>query len=70
MNDPEHIRRAFNSALDFALDDCEVDEGLTFPRYWREGDWQAISRDWPEFDLSTVGVALPKKVEVAHVRPQ
>ncbi len=66
MDDPEHIRRAFNSALDFALDDCEPDEGLTFLRLWREGDWQAIARDWPEFDLSTVEAALPKKLEVTH----
>lgn len=66
MSDPEHIRRAFNAALDFALDDCDDHEATAFLRCWREGDWQAISEQWPGFDLSTVGAAQPKKTEASH----
>lgn len=46
-------RRAFSAAIDFA-----IDEGLDASEFllcWREGDWQAIEEDWPEFDLTTTG---------------
>lgn len=39
----------------------------SFLHLWREGDWQAIAKNWPEFDLSTIGVALTKKSEVCNV---
>lgn len=57
----EASRTAFNAAIDFAID--EQLEGIEFLRCWREGDWQAIERDWQEFDLTTTGqwpVAAPK----------
>lgn len=44
---------AFNAAINFALDRAGP-EGLTFLRTWREGDFDAIAREWPDFDLSSV----------------
>ena len=41
----------FNAAINFALDEAEG-EGLTFLRMWREGDWNGIANDFPEFDLN------------------
>ena len=42
---------AFNAAIDFAL---EEPMGLAFLSLWREGDWDAIALEWPDFDLDTV----------------
>lgn len=33
------------AAINFAL---ETDDGLEFLRAWREGEFEAIRRDWPE----------------------
>ena len=46
----ETVRQAFNLAINFALD-RDTDEGLEFLRSWREGDWQSIRDEWPEFDV-------------------
>lgn len=48
--------KAFNAAIDFALDDAEGD-GLNFLRMWREGDWEGIAREFPDFNLETTGQA-------------
>jgi len=45
---------AFNAAINFALDEADGD-GLLFLRLWREGDWESIAREFPEFDLETTG---------------
>lgn len=42
-----HPFENFNKALDFALDYTE--EPDTFLRVWREGSWDVIDREWPEF---------------------
>jgi hypothetical protein len=41
---------SFNAAINFAIDDVGP-EGLTFLRLWREGDWDAIRKEFPEFGL-------------------
>lgn len=51
----DEILRAFNSALNYALDDVDSDEDrILFLRMWREGDWGGIKENFPNFDLSTV----------------
>lgn len=52
MTDAIH---AINSAIDFALD--SADDGMTFLRMFREGDWPGIQNEFPEYDLSLVGQA-------------
>lgn len=52
MFDQENI--AFNAAINFALDEADG-EGLLFLRLWREGDWESIAEEFPEFDLATTG---------------
>lgn len=44
---------AFNAAINFALDEAE--DGMIFLAMWREGDWEGIAKDFPEFDLNTTG---------------
>lgn len=50
----EQVSTAFNAAIDFAVDESDGD-GLLFLRLWREGDWEAIAREFPAFDLETTG---------------
>lgn len=38
----------FRTAIDFAIAD---DEPALFLRAWREGDWQTLREEWPEFKL-------------------
>jgi len=45
------VQDAFNSAINFAVDEAGP-EGLTFLRLWREGDFQAIAHEFPEFDTA------------------
>lgn len=42
-----HPYENFNKAINFALDYTE--EADTFLRVWREGSWDVIDREWPEF---------------------
>lgn len=49
--DTEKIILAFNAAIDFAILD---DEPQAFLSSWRDGDWEGIKDEWPEFDISTV----------------
>ncbi len=41
---------SLNKAIDFALDKAGT-EGLAFLREWREGNYEAIAREFPEFEL-------------------
>ena len=45
---------AYNAAINFARDEADGD-CLLFLRLWREGDWESIAREFPEFDLETTG---------------
>lgn len=54
---------AFNEAINFALDEADGD-GLLFLRLWREGDWESIAKEFPEFDLETTGQV---KVVAGHL---
>ena len=38
----------FNAAINFALDKAGID-GLVFLGLWREGAWEEISKEFPEF---------------------
>lgn len=51
------IDRAFNAAINFALDEC-LEDGLLFLSMWREGDWNGISEEFPLFDLGTAAPAM------------
>jgi hypothetical protein len=42
---------AFNDAINFAL--LSGLDGLLFLELWREGNWEAIEQEFPEFDLSS-----------------
>lgn len=44
--DHQQMRQSFMDAINFSI---ETDEGLAFLRCWREGDFDAIEREWPEF---------------------
>lgn len=48
----------FNAAIDYALDKAES-EGLSFLSLWREGAWDEIRENWPDFvtSLSTPSAA-------------
>lgn len=42
--DSDQQTQALCAAIDFAIHN---DDGLTFLRLWREGEFEAIKRDWP-----------------------
>lgn len=46
-----HPYEDVNQAINFALDTAFV-EGCDFLRVWREGDWQTLDREWPEWKAS------------------
>lgn len=48
---------AFNEAVDFAIEESSrdtSDNAILFLTMWREGDWEAIKDNFPNFDLGTV----------------
>lgn len=47
-SDVEMVCREFNAAINFAIDDADGD-GILFLRLWREGDWDSIAKEFPEF---------------------
>jgi len=47
----EQMRQDFNDAIDFAILD---DEPAAFLTAWREGDWEGLRKEWPEFEISEV----------------
>lgn len=50
----DEVSIAFNAAIDFTLEQTDSD-GMIFLRMWREGDWEGIHSEFPEFDLKTTG---------------
>ena len=40
--------KEFNEAIDFAIQDSEPAAFLTA---WREGDWETLRNEWPEFKV-------------------
>lgn len=36
----------FNAVIDFAIEDSEP---ASFLKTWREGDWETLRNEWPEF---------------------
>lgn len=49
--DYAQIQADFNSAIDFAI---ETDDPRSFLIAWREGDWDALREEWPEFVLPSI----------------
>lgn len=42
---------AFNGALNYALDEAGSDsDAMTFLRMWREGDWEGLAKDFPDYE--------------------
>lgn len=55
----ERLRGAFNAAIDYACDlNDSPEDGVIFLRMWREGEWQQIAEEFPEFDLSSTRAAI------------
>ncbi|MFG1389211.1 hypothetical protein, partial [Xanthobacter versatilis] len=55
----ERLRAAFNAAIDYACDLNDAPEdGVIFLRMWREGEWQQIAEEFPEFDPSSTRAAF------------
>jgi len=51
------IRDAFNEALNFALDEIPDDhDKVAFLTLWREGCWDEIERDFPEWRRKEIPV--------------
>lgn len=51
-----NTEKAAMAAIDFAL---SADEGSTFLRLWRNGDFDAIRKEWPEAPSSVFLGAEP-----------
>jgi hypothetical protein len=50
--------KAFNSAINFALDESEdASSAMCFLSMWREGDWEGISKEFPDFDMSATAAS-------------
>lgn len=52
----DDIIAAFNAAIDFSLDVLPSDEAVLFLRLWREGSWDEIEMEYPDFNLRTAQV--------------
>ncbi len=46
--------RCFNAAINFTLEKAGP-EGLLFLGLWREGNWEGIAKEFPEFDIQKTG---------------
>ena len=42
-----HVTDTYNKVINFAI---ETDEPASFLRVWREGSWDTIDKEWPEFN--------------------
>lgn len=49
MQDQAGLKDAI-SAINFAVDEADG-ENATFLKMWREGDWQGLAREFPEYDI-------------------
>ena len=52
----DEIISAFNAALNFSLDVLPSDEAVRFLSLWREGCWDEIEIEYPDFNLKTAEV--------------
>ena len=46
----DEIKKLFNDVINFALDNAG-DDGLIFLNLWREGDFNAISEVFPDYQI-------------------
>lgn len=49
--DKEELVKELNMAINFTLDEAG-DEGLAFLSCWREGHWECIEKEFPDFKIS------------------
>lgn len=52
----ELLAEASNEAIQFTLDgfdSSDYESAIQFLQYWYEGDWPAIQKYYPEFDLNS-----------------
>lgn len=49
------VHEQFNAAINFAIDGADQ-EGILFLQMWREGDWDGIANEFPEFKGPFPGV--------------
>lgn len=49
MTNVDAVRKLYNAAIDFALDECDSLNGMVFLDLWRMGDWPAIRAEFPKF---------------------
>jgi len=47
----ENAQEDFNAAINYALDEAEGDH-ILFLELWREGNWEALQAEFPEFKIS------------------
>jgi hypothetical protein len=47
-DEAEQMRRNFNSAINFAI---TTDDPKAFLITWREGAWDTLREEWPDFEL-------------------
>lgn len=47
----EEMQDDYNAAINYALDE-DHNEGILFLQLWREGDWESIDNEFPEFKIS------------------
>jgi len=52
-------RKEFNEAIDFAISDSEP---TAFLLTWREGDWEMLQKDWPDFELPEQALRFLEKL--------
>jgi carbon storage regulator len=64
LDDAEVASQSFNAAIDYAIDVARSD-ALIFLEMWREGDWESIASDFPDFDLGTTGQVKPANIAKA-----
>lgn len=50
----EQMQQDFNDAINFAITD---DEPRAFLMAWREGDWETLRNEWPDFKLPSIAKA-------------
>lgn len=49
--DANQMQEDFNAAINFALEGADG-EGMIFLSMWREGDWEALEREFPDFKVT------------------
>lgn len=54
--------KAYNEAINFAVDYAK-DTAAVFLNMWREGDWDGIKKEYPDFDLTSIA-----KIHIGNIK--